>query len=186
MTVGIFCIEGTWSPKLTDSTSVLPLLTYIRGISGIPYIHRYVETVEGLENLILRWPQKQYAHYTLGYLGFHGTPGCLNVGRRQLSLARLGELLEGRGEGKTIYFGSCSVLDAPDGELRDFVRQTGVRAVAGYVAAVDWFESSAVDLLLIDALDQYERLPYAERWLWRSAPDLLRRLGFKMIHQKDA
>jgi hypothetical protein len=56
---GIFCVEGGWSAKLTDNDSVLPLLTFIRGNGEVPFIHRYVETVDALEYLLRKWSQKQ-------------------------------------------------------------------------------------------------------------------------------
>lgn len=179
----IFCAEGGYSTRLTDTTSVLPLLTFMQGIGKIKHVHRYVETRESLEKLLRRWTQKQYASFSLGYLGFHGSPGTLHVGQDKVSLVELGKLLEDKCADKTIYFGSCSVLDSNPDDLASFVRQTGVKAIAGYTKDVDWFESAAFDLLLFSTLTGYQRLPYAEDYLRKEYPDLTDRLGFKMVHR---
>lgn len=86
---GIFCVEGGWSNRLTDNDSVLPLLTFIRGNGEVPFIHRYVETVDALELLLGKWSQKQYARYSLGYLGFHGSPGVLHLSRQKVTIDQL-------------------------------------------------------------------------------------------------
>lgn len=184
--LGIFCVEGGWSQRLTATDSVLPLLHYLRGLEAIgSFAHRYVDTTEGLLDAVKRWGQKQYSHLQLGYFGFHGEPGLVRLGRKQVTLDELSDVLAGRCAGRVIYFGSCSVLGDEEGAER-FLRKTKARALAGYRQEVDWFESSAFDLLLIDALTYYQRLPYAERWLVETYPDLVNRLGFVMLHAGSA
>jgi hypothetical protein len=183
--VGIFCVEGGWSSRLTDNDSVLPLLTFIRGNGEVPFIHRYVETVDALESLLSKWPQKQYERYSLGYLGFHGSPGILHLGRRRVSLEMLATMLGTSAAGKFLYVGSCGVLDVEQDRLRAFVRATRLRGIAGYRADVDWFESSAFDLLLFDALTRYERPTAAENWLRRRVPDLMENLRCRFFHRSQ-
>ena len=63
-----------------------------------------------------------------------------------------------------VHFGSCSVL-AKDDLAETFIRDSGVGALYGYAKAVDWIESAALDLLLMQAtaacFDQGTRLPVA-------------------------
>lgn len=182
---GIFCIEGGWASKLTSEESVLPLLTFIRGMQGAPYVHRYVDTADALAGLLGKWSQKQYARYSLGYLGFHGSAGQIHLGRRTISLEELAEMIGPRAEGKVLYFGSCGVVKADDEVLDDFMRRTRLRAMCGYEADVDWFESAAFDLLLFDALLHYTRATDAENRLWSRAPDLFENLGFTFRHRSQ-
>jgi hypothetical protein len=180
---GIFCVEGGWSPKLTNRDSVLPLLHFVRGMERIDgLVHRYVDTVDGLIEVVKRWGQNQYAHLSLGYFGFHGEPGQVRLGRKSVSLDQLGDVLEGCCRGRVVYFGSCGVMADDTRAAERFMRKTGARAVAGYRKDVDWFESAAFDLLLLDALTHYQRLPYAERWLMNEHGQLAGKLGFTMLH----
>ncbi len=180
--MGIFCVEGGWSSKLTDNDSVLPLLTFIRGNGDIPFIHRYVESADALALLLRKWTQKQYANYSLGYFGFHGAPGAILLGPKRVSLRELAEMLGDGCAGKVLYFGSCAVLDADEADLASFVKATGLRAIAGYSKDVDWFESAAFDLMLFDALVYYSRPTDAEARLRKRAPELIKNLGFQMVH----
>ncbi len=178
----VFCVEGEWSPRLTDQFSVLPLLVYLKGVGQIDFIHRQVETVEGLLNVVRRWPQKQYTAYSLGYFGFHGEPGRLLLGRRSLELEELGEVLRGKCAGKVLYFGSCALMDIPTRRIQRFRRLTGARCVAGYREDVDFFESAAFDMLLLEALTWYRRMDAVDNWLGSEYGQLVRRLSFRMYY----
>lgn len=175
----IFCVEGAWSPRLTDRESVLPLLTFVRGLTGLNYIHRYVDTVEGFEAVVKKWPQSQYERFSIGYFAFHGGPGALSFGRKWLELEDLAELLEGQCAGKVIYFGSCSVLDVEPERVETFLKATKLKAVCGYRKDVDWFESASFDLLLMERLINAAHVGTALRQLGEWHGDFVHRLGFK-------
>jgi hypothetical protein len=53
---------------------------------------------------------------------------------------------------RSFYFGSCLTLKGDVGRLQEFVRATGARAVVGYRKDVDWLESAAFEVLLLDRL----------------------------------
>lgn len=178
----IFCVEGGWSSRLTNRASVRGLLAHPENVGQIRYTHRQADTVDNVLGYLKRWPQAQYRDYSLGYLGFHGSPGQLHIGRRKLTLEELGAALEGQCAGKTIYFGSCSVLGVPKRRVEGFRRQVRARCVAGYEKDVSWFESSAFDLLLFEALTHYRRIDAVDRWLRKEYIGFVRRLGFKMYY----
>jgi hypothetical protein len=178
----IFCVEGGWSPRLTARESVRPLLEYMEKIGQIRFIHERANSVDNALDLFRKWPQAQYRQYSLGYFGFHGSPGQLHIGRRRLGLDALADELDGAARGKTLYFGSCSVLDLPKREIEVFRARTGARCVAGYATDVEWFESSAFDLLLFEALTHYKRIDAVDRWLQREYRPFARRLNFRMVY----
>jgi hypothetical protein len=181
-TPGIFCVEGGWSPKLTDKSSVRPLLEYLEGVGQIRFLHDNVRTVSELVHLIRLWPQRQYQRYSIGYFGFHGVPGRLRIGRQFITLDELAEEMNGSSAGKTIYFGSCSVLDLKRREIEEFRRATKARCVAGFDRDIDWHESAAFDLILFEALTYYRRIDAVDRWLRENYGSLVRRLGFRMVY----
>ncbi len=178
---GVFCVEGDWSSKLTDRSSVQPLLRALEGLNVVKVIHRSAGTRTELEHLLKRWVQKQYDDYMLGYLAFHGSPGLVHLGRDSVSLEELGELLEGACTGRVLHFGSCSVLKSAETSLKAFLHQTGARAVCGYTKDVDWLQSAAFDLLLISELVRSQHLGYAARRVKNTYPDLASVLGFRLV-----
>lgn len=181
--VGVFAIEGDWSPKLTDRLTIEPLLAFMRSSRSVDVVHRRVGTPEAFADVAGRWHQKQYRRYILGWFALHGSPGAVHFGRRRvLTLEQMGDLLEDRAKGKFIYFGSCETLRVPRGEIESFRQRTGARAVAGYVREVDWFESAAFEILLLDAFTWYRRSDAIERFLREKHSGLAKRVGFKMYY----
>jgi len=179
---GIFCLEGGWSSDLRSRHSVLPLLEYLQAVGQVRFVHERAYTFAETIHLLRKWPQRQYERFSLGYFGFHGTAGKLHLGRRTLTLEELGDVLAGACSGRTIYFGSCSVLDLPRRQIERFRRKTDARCVAGYTRDIDWFESAAFDLLLFEALTRYQRIDAVDRWLRAQYGGLIRGIGFRMSY----
>jgi len=176
---GVFCLEGEWSSSLTDRSSVRPLLELLHTRGTIKYIHRDVATVDELDHLAARWPQKQYSDYRLGYFAFHGSEGRINVGRHSVDLDHLGALLADRLTDKIVYFGSCSTAGIGEDALRQFKKTTRARAVCGYTEDVDWLEAAAFELLLIDSVAYYtKRIDSPFKWLETNHGQMCDNLGF--------
>lgn len=179
---GIFCIEGGWSNRLTSKQSVRPLLEYLDAVGEIRFLHERARTPEMTLHLLRTWTQRQYDPFPLGYLGFHGGPGCLLFGRQRLTIDELGDVLQGGCAGRTLYFGSCAFLNLDRRRIQAFRRRTRARCVAGYRKDIDWFESAAFDVLLFEALTRYQRVDAAHRWLRTRYPGMVRSLGFAMYY----
>jgi hypothetical protein len=178
--LGIFCVEGDWSPKLTARASVRELLEILHDVAGIDFIHHHVESADGLFDILRRWGQKQYAHYALGYFAFHGEPGSILVGRQSVTLGQLGGALDGRASEKILYFGSCSVLRAPRRELDAFCTLTGSPCIVGFTRNVDWIASAALDLILLQAIAVRKDPEAVRRWLEREFGDFAAHLGLRV------
>lgn len=176
---GVFCLEGSWSNLLTDGSSVRHVLDLLESLRLIRYAHRDAATVEEFETYMTQWAQKQYASLAFGYLGFHGSPGCIHIGRKSYDLERLAELMEGRLEGRILYFGSCQTLDVEADRVMDLIAASRVRAVCGYTTVVDWVESAAFDLNLIDAVSRYTRIDGGFKYLYQHHHGACERLGFR-------
>lgn len=174
---GIFCLEGSWERRLDDRTSVLPTLDTLERLRIASYVHRDVGTEEELYLYLKKWTQRGYSSYEVLYFAFHGVRGGIKVGRGTVTLDDLAEKLQGKAAGRIIYFGSCSVMRDTAAVAR-FKRVTKAKAVCGYTKDVDWVESAAFDLLLLESLMSGDRIDARFNRLSRNFGDLTKRLGF--------
>lgn len=179
--LGVFCLEGPWSSLLTDDSSVRPLLEVLERRGAIKFAHRDAITVEEFERYLLQWTQSQYRSLKVGYLAFHGAQGSLRVGRQMYPLDDLRDLLKGRLSGRVLYFGSCATMQIPRREAEEFRRVTEARAVVGYTQDIDWIESAAFDLNLLDSLGRFQRIDASFRYLRQNHGGMVRRLGLRAV-----
>lgn len=175
---GVFCLEADWDSDLRKKDSVEPGLQYLERLGRIKYIHRDVGTGEELAYYLKEWTLRRYADYAVLYLGFHGDhDGQVQVGRELLELSEVLKPLEGKCEARTIYLGSCLLMGAEDVALTGLVKQTGAKAIVGYDKAVDWLESAAFELLLLDRLVQGWRSDAFYRGITRDYGQSAHQLG---------
>ena len=157
-TNGVFCIEGDWLNDLKRPPSVRPILELLTQLPPHPpYIHRVVGTREEFDFFLGKWIQRQYAGYPILYLGFHGCPGRIMVGdqRRsdgEVSLESLSRQLAGRCRGRVMHFGACSTLSTTMEILESFLRRSGALAISGYSTELNWVQSAACDMLVLEGL----------------------------------
>lgn len=155
---GIFCLEGEWDPDLRRRDSVEPALELLDRLEIAKYIHRDVATRAELEyylrgtTYLAEWAgnRRRYASFRLLYLAFHGESGVVRLGRDTIDLKDLATLLSDRCNGRMIHFASCLSLAAQDAELKKFAKTTGATAITGYEKEVDWLDSAAFEVLLLD------------------------------------
>jgi hypothetical protein len=148
----------------------------------VPYIYKDAHSIEELTLLLRQWTQRQYSRYSLAYIGYHGEPGMVWVGRKRVTLDDLADMLNGRCKGKTLYFGSCSTLRLPKREVEAFRATTKARCVMGYTTDVGWYEGIGFDVMLFGALTWYQRIDAVDKYLRKTQGPLVRRLGFKMYY----
>lgn len=193
---GIFCIES-WSGRITNRSTVLPLLEFISQDSDVRFIHRNIETNAELHHYLSRFAGLD--SYGVAYLAMHGSRGKVHAGGSTVALSQLGDwarLDDNRPpndlrdsewstdfRGKVLYLGSCSTLQRQTARLQELKRQTGAAAICGYTRSVDWTESAAFELMLLPALasaTQGERTTVARaiRRLRNRTGDLMDNLGF--------
>ncbi|MEM7159638.1 MAG: DUF6642 family protein [Myxococcota bacterium] len=174
---GVFCLEGDWW-HITDRTTIEPALQLLQanGEFNFEYLHRDVGVIEEFEHYLNKWTQRGLARYPILYLGFHGSPGYIDVGdaRRKesnVSLDWLEERLEGKCAKRVIHFGGCGTLDLHGKRLNRFVRRTGALAICGYRSDTDWLKAAAFEILLLAEL---QRIHWDGRGI-RVVPDRMRK-----------
>jgi hypothetical protein len=182
---GVFCLEGSWSSKLTDRSSVRPLLELLEEQRIIRYAHRDTGTIEEFEHYLKQWSQAQYSNYGLAYLAQHGEPGAIQFGRKVKTLEEIADLLEGRLKGRTIYFASCEVLNIKRDEAEHFRQRTKARAICGYTESVDWIESAAFEMNVIEAASRFKRIDAGFNYLQRVHKGACRAMGFRATWDGD-
>ena len=124
--------------------------------------------------------QSQYSSHAFSYFAFHGSPGMVHIGRSRVTLDDLADELAGRCAGRSLYFASCGVLNIPKREIEAFRAATKARCVIGYSEAVDWYESSGFELMMLGAFSRHQRLDAIERYLTVRNKNLAKHLGFQM------
>lgn len=181
---GVWCMEGAWSSRVTDVRSVGPVLSALEDAKQARQVRVHLNTPDDLAQALKRWTQNQHARYSIGYMALHGGPETIFTGRRQVTWRQIEQWTEGSLTGKTLHFGSCSVLDTSPKRREEFRRNTGLKAVTGFTKDVDWFESLAFELLLFEALTHYTRLADVEKHLKSVAGSLWKRTGFVVVRAR--
>jgi hypothetical protein len=160
MKKGIYCIEGLWDHgNIQDQSTVLPILDLLEKRGYCNYIYHDCATKSELEYFLDKWKNKSInKKYPILYLAFHGDPGCIFLTHKEkYSLNELADFLGDKCKGKIIYFGSCSTLNIDKRKINSFLQQTGAIAAIGYRIDIDWIQSAACDLFVLEAL-QSEKL----------------------------
>ena len=184
---GIFAFEGDWVPDLKDKISIRPNLETLRDACGIEFIHRQIGTPGELRYYVEKWLKKgrgHYRHYRVGHFAFHGSPGVIWPGEGDvvIRLFQLERWINEGAKGRVIFFGSCSTIDISDKRIQVFLDRTQASAVVGFTELVDWLESTALELLVLEALTYFESPKDAEAHLKKKYGALVDRLGLTFHH----
>ena len=183
---GVFCLEGPWNSALEDKSTVEPVLQLLENRKRIKFIHRETATREEFTHYMQTWAKPRYAAYKFGYLAFHGSNGVISIGRTDISLDEVGTILEGQLAGRTLYFGSRGTLRVQQDHLHAFRDRTKARAVCGYTRNIDWIESAAFELNLMQTYADFSRIGNAFNFLRRTHPEPLQRLGFRAVWENGS
>jgi hypothetical protein len=120
----------------------------------IPYIYHDCATSEELEYFVNKWSLKRYQNFPILYFAFHGNPNEIMLGNKPYSLDQLADILYNKCKSSVIIFGSCSTLAIDKRHLNRFLKATGALAICGYKNSVDWLESTAFEMLLLNHLQE--------------------------------
>jgi hypothetical protein len=115
----------------------------------------------------------------VGHFALHGSPGVISLeeGERDVRLKTLEHWIDGRAKGRVIFFGSCSTIDISDKRIQAFLDNTKASAVVGFTEDVDWLESAAFELLILEALTYFESPRKAKIHLEEKYEEFVDRLG---------
>lgn len=166
----IACIESLTDRE--ERLSVRPLMEFVASVQSVRLSYQPCDTEGELADALRAFGRLRSDGIL--YVALHGDPGAIYLADgTELSLEQFAEHLGERFAGWVLHFGSCSTLDVRPARLEAFCAATGVPLLLGYRKAVDWIESSAMDMLVFQALQQYVDLRACWRFLQRQYPSLI-------------
>ena len=96
---------------------------------------------------------------------------------------RAGDMLQDSCQDKIIHFGSCKTLDTDSKSIHKFLEHTGALGVCGFETEINFVESSAFDLILIEMFQQYKDIAMLDKNLRKNYRSFVKRLQFKLIYR---
>ena len=176
----IYCLEGDWQKDLRKQSTIHASLVFLETNCDIKYIHKHCGTSESLTYYLSQWKLKKYSNYSICYLAFHGFEGGVLVGKNEVKLDEIAEILKDSCKDKIIFFGSCLVLQTERSKINDFLQKTGALCVCGYKVSVDFLASSVFEMLVMDMFQQYKDISCVQRDIDKYYSTLAKELDFKI------
>ena len=177
----IACLESLWDHDIETRLSVFPLLEITSKRNSIKTIFLTSNTQEELEHNLLM--VKRRRDYGILYLAFHGYPGGIFIDDIPVTIEILAFLMGKAFRGWVVHFGCCETMKIPKWRVLNFVTETGVLMVSGYKRMVDWVESSALDLLFLDRVQDYRDMRKFWNRFRKAHRDLVRLTGLETFHR---
>jgi hypothetical protein len=176
----IFCLESHWDARLEDHRqTVRPILEMLRATRGHRFIHLSCNTRQEFEFNLRQ--HRRYRSFLSIYLAFHGQTGVISLADgSDLTLQEVAAMAPGRLSGCLVHFGSCFTAFAED-VMRGFLKVTRASLATGYTKKVDWIDSAAMDLLLLDWAAMYQNSKPLVDKLHDTYPGLVAATGFVAI-----
>lgn len=177
----IFAIEGEWEAKLNKDLTIKSTLTLLQEVRDVNFIFRKTNTVKSLLSYLETSSTASYKKYGTIVIATHGNGKDIELSEGEyITLKKLGKRCEGMFEGKAVHFSSCEIMKDEKGMI-EFKKITNAKCVCGYTKNVDFLESSVFDILLLYRLYKNSSGVITQAFLERNYPDLVDRLGFKLI-----
>ena len=152
---GVYCIETVWFGT-KDQTSVRPMLQLLNSsFLRVPFVHRTAQTKNEFKINLKKWLQLRPSEFPILYLSYHGKKGRIEFpdeNGSEMTFNSVGRSLAGKCKFRVVHFASCSTLNLSGDAAQQFLRSTKASAVSGYRKDIDWMESMALDLLLLESL----------------------------------
>ena len=151
----IYCLEGNWDKHPRSTKSIRPILELLKTSSKVKYIYHRCLTKEEFLRHLSDFTKLRYSNYSILYFAFHGRSNRIVLGKEEILLSELADVLEGKLNGKIVHFGSCSTLKTSQNNIDDFLNRTSCINISGYKKRVDYVSSTAFELVYFDFLQQF-------------------------------
>jgi hypothetical protein len=178
----IACLESLWDHDIENHLSVFPILELTSKRNGVKSIFLTCNTPQELEHNLLMIRRKK--GYGILYLAFHGYPGGIFVDGIPVDIEILAYLMGKGFKDWIVHFGCCATMKTPKWKILDFLTETEVLMVSGYTRMVDWVESSALDLLLLNRIQEYKDMQKFWNRFRKAYRDLVHGTGLQAFHRE--
>lgn len=149
----ILSLETLWNRNmLSPRQSMEPIAELVSQENSTSYSHFTFNTKDELRFLIQKLNRTDPG---IIYMGSHGESRYFHLGTgntEYLSLQELGEMFRNKLKGRVLHLSSCELFNVPEGEIKYLKSITGTAMLSGYTKSVDWLESSAMDMFLLDSI----------------------------------
>jgi len=177
----IACLESFWSYNIEKRLSVLPILDLLERRNGTRSVFLTCNTTEELKfNLDIL---KRATGYGILFLAFHGYPGGIYLPDLEIDMESIAKYMGRSFRNRIVFFDGCRTLNVKKDRIMGFISGTGVRMVMGYKRDVDWLDSAALDLLVLNWLQFYKDMGKFWRRFRRVYKDLIAVTGLEMFHK---
>lgn len=149
----IACLESLWDGNIESRLSVVPLLELASKVDDVKFSYLSCNTQQELKHNLKKIKKKR--GYGILYLACHGRPGELVLDESSIDMEELAALM---GDGFTnwvVHFGACATINVERSRISKFIATTQASMLLGYRTDVNWNDSSALDLLLFEWLQEY-------------------------------
>jgi len=178
----VACVESLWDHDIETRLSVFPILEITSKRNRVKTIFLTCNTPEELEhNLRMIKRRKDYG---ILYFAFHGYPGGIFVDGIPVGMEILAFLMRKGFKDWIVHFGCCETMEIPKWRILDFLTETEVLMVSGYRRMVDWVESSALDLLFLNRVQEYKDMRKFWNGFRKAYRDLVSLTGLEVFHRE--
>jgi hypothetical protein len=178
---GIACLESFWSYNIEDRLSVVPVLELLGKRNGTRSFRLTCNTMDELKfNLEIARRARGYGFRIL-FLAFHGYPGGILMAGLKVDMESLATFMGKGFRDWIIFFDGCRTVSVEKDRIFNFMSQTGVAMVMGYERTVDWLDGAAIDLLVLNRLQDYRNMRRFWTAFKRAYKDLVKITGFEVF-----
>lgn len=141
--VDLFILESIWDDKLTSERSVRPFFDGLCRLYNIKYTYHKFYTTEELGFFIDKSKNQKLSCRNY-YIAAHGSRKYIHgINNKKIKAESLKDIFKNF-QGRDIYFGSCYFINKKN--VKELLDYTKADWIAGYDRAVDWFDSTIIDL----------------------------------------
>ena len=177
----VACLESFWTYNVENRLSVGPVLELLGKSNGTRSVILTCNTIDELKfNLEI---VKHMKEYRILCLAFHGYPGGICLPDLHIDMETLASFMGKDFRNWVIFFDSCRTINVGKDRIFDFISATEAKMVIGYKREVNWLDSAALDLLILNWLQLYKDMRKFWKRFRRVYGDMVGHSGLDVYHK---
>jgi len=177
----VACLESFWTYDVENRLSVSPILELLGKTNGTRSVILTCNTINELKfNLGI---VKRMKGYRILCFAFHGYPGGVRLPDLEIDMETLASFMGKKFRNWIVFFDSCETMKVGKERILDFMSATEVNMVIGYKKEVNWLESAALDLLILNWLQYYKDMRKCWNRFRRAYRDMVKISGLDVYQR---